>query len=107
MKIASCLLVALLFLHLQCVASCLMGEIARHAEPPCHHHAGQAQPDHDSNNLCTSAASDVSKVLLQSVAAPPPMNVVISVLGPASPLFVTVSPPQHLFSTYLASPLRI
>jgi hypothetical protein len=107
MKILCSLLVVLLFLHLQCVASCLMGEIAQHAEPPCHHHGGQAQPDHDANSVCTSATANASQVLLQCVAEPPPMDVAVSVLDPAAAFFVSVSPPVPLFSTHPALTLRI
>jgi hypothetical protein len=75
MQALSGILVAALFVHLQCAGSCLTA--ATQTEPPCHQHSGapEKQPAHEQNSLCSQAPVAEAKLLLKSNLTLPPAAV--------------------------------
>jgi hypothetical protein len=88
MKIVSAVLVSVLFLHLQCGGSCLLGAFGAEAdvpaassEPPCHHQSESPSktpaPAHDNNGPCDQSPvtefklSAAGQLTLQFVAILP------------------------------------
>jgi hypothetical protein len=124
MKMVSAVLVSLLFLHLQCGGSCLLGAFgakadlpAASSEPTCHHPSESPSktpaPAHDNNGPCNQSPvtefklSAARQVTLQFVAILPATVSYMESYESFIAAFAPEKPPHLPTPIVLASVLRI